>query len=217
MTRGSFSWFLLQCFHFSLLDTTMEQSNCVIPTLSWWIKTFFTIWRSAVAVTTWKKCLVTSRWVSWTSRDVQILNVSVLTVCLHGRHAKAHGKLCTFHHGRDRLQTPRGHSIAGYQRFFLSLLNVQGKNTSNLICVWHAQYFPNGSASDIDANCSLILIKFSRTLWYFSLLATRELVTSSSRKRFNPIKGNFLELHSKLLSLSRLLTNYENYVASDSS
>lgn len=53
-------------------------------------------------------------------------------VRLHGWNAEAHGKLCTLHHGRNLLQTPGRHAVAGHQRVLLPLLNVQGNFVCNI-------------------------------------------------------------------------------------
>ena len=51
----------------------------------------------------------------------------LLSVRLHGWHTEAHGKLCTFYHGRNRLQIASGNTVARHQCFFVSLLHVQSR------------------------------------------------------------------------------------------
>lgn len=50
-----------------------------------------------------------------------------VSVCLHGRHSKEDGELCTLYHGWDRLQVACRYTVARHQRFLVSLLDVQGR------------------------------------------------------------------------------------------
>lgn len=59
--------------------------------------------------------------------EPKLTKLFAFSVCLHGRHAQKDGELCTFYHGRDRLQAPGRNSVAGYQRFLVPLLHVQGE------------------------------------------------------------------------------------------
>ena len=124
-----FQYFWMFIF-FLIIGIRMALFVFAIQISSSWIRTSCTTWRSAVAPTTCIRCLVTSRsdWLLSCSRNVQNL-LTILpvyfTVCLHGRHSKAHGAVCLFYNGTNWAQDARRHHTIGHIPVFLSLLNVQ--------------------------------------------------------------------------------------------